>query len=254
MIIWTTVIVTFAVISLTLIALGWRLLAGRQAAGQQSPAWSTPSPAPTPISTRPRPRARPDLIGNGCTLLFGLGWTVFSLIFVIISFAIFIPEWRTASLLNETGVTTEAVVIDRRIVPDSEGDTYYITYQYSAPLPQGEQRLQYSNEESVSRQIYDDQPIESRVTIRYAANQPEVARLAGRSRTIDVMVLAFLALFGGLFVLVGLWQIYSSWQGIRHSTALARQGVLTTARLTERWLEKDSEGGNSYCVAFRFDP
>lgn len=103
--------------------------------------------------------------------------------------AIFITEWRTATSLNQTGVTTEAVIIDRRIDSDSDGNTYYVTYRM---------------------------------------------------------------LFGGLFVLIGVWLIYSSWQGIYNATALARQGLMTTAHLTERWIDKDSEGYKLYCVAVRF--
>jgi hypothetical protein len=81
--------------------------------------------------TRPTPKQPPGAGKGGRELIFGLGWTAFSLIFVIAPIAIFIAEWQTTNLLRTTGVTTEAVVISRRIDEDSEGDSYYVTYQYS---------------------------------------------------------------------------------------------------------------------------
>ena len=242
--IWS-IIAILVIISLVLAGLGWRVLARRRAG-------SPPAVPPAENSSRPDPRKRPNLAENGCGLLFGLGWTAFSLIFVIVPLAVLISEWRTAALLNETGVTAEAVVIDHRIDSDSDGDTYYVTYRYDVPLPQGD-RSRFTHTESVSRKTYEALPIESRITIRYAANDPEIARITEHSRFFEkVVMLIFFMLFGGVFVLVGLWLLYSSWQGISNARALAQRGLLTTARLTDRWEERDSDGDPQYCVAVRF--
>ena len=124
--------------------------------------------------TRPTPQ-RPTGVGNGgCEFLFGLGWTAFSLIFVIVPIAVFIAEWQTSNLLRTTGVTTEAVVISRRIDADSEGDTYYVTYRYRVPV-KGDQ-MQLTHEESVGHDLYQELSPESRVTVRYSATNPEVVR------------------------------------------------------------------------------
>lgn len=145
------------------------------------------------------------------------------MLFVAVPIAVLIAEGCTASLLNETGVTTEAVVINRQIDPDSDGSTYYVTYRYDVPLSQGD-RSRLSHTESVSRKMYEAMSIESRVTIRYAADDPEVARLAGRSRTLQIVFMIFFMLFGGLFVLIGLAMVYSSGQGIHNARALAGGG------------------------------
>ena len=50
--------------------------------------------SPEPLS-RPTPQRPPGGRGSGCELLFGLGWTGFSLTFVIVPIAIFIAEWQT---------------------------------------------------------------------------------------------------------------------------------------------------------------
>jgi hypothetical protein len=244
-------ITILAVIALTLLVLGWRQIAAGRRTGPTPATQPLPDPPVSFASTRPDPKQRPNLVGGGCDLLFGLGWTGFSLLFVIVPLAVLIAEGRTARLLNETGVTTEAVVINRRIDSDSDGSTYYVTYRYDVPLPQG-YRSRLTHTESVSRKMYEAMPIESRVTIRYAADDPAVARLAGRSRTMELVFMIFFLLFGGLFVLIGVAMVYSSGQGVNNARALARRGETTTARLTERWIETDSEGDKQYCVAVRF--
>jgi len=183
-------------------------------------------------------------------VLFGLGWTGFSLLFVIVPVAVFIAEWQTSNLLRTTGLTTEAVVISRRIDEDFEGDTYYVTYRYRVPI-KGDQ-MQLTHEESVSHDIYQELPPESPVLVRYSATNPDVVRLEGRSRTFEVILLTGMMLCGGLFVLIGVWLIYSGWQGAYRAGLLARRGELTTGRVTHCWLETDSDGDREYFVAYRF--
>jgi hypothetical protein len=208
------------------------------------------SQLPAEAVSRPTPQRPPGVGGGGCELLFGLGWTAFSLLFVIVPIAVFITEWQTANLLRTTGVTTEAVVISRRIDEDSDGDTYYVTYRYRVPI-KGDQ-MPLTHEESVNHDMYQALSPESRVLVRYSATNPEVVRLEGRSRTFEAVLLTCFMLFGGLFVLIGVWLVYSSWQGIYKAGLLARRGELTTGRVTDCWLETDSDGDKEYCVAFRF--
>lgn len=202
-------------------------------------------------ATRPTPKRPPGVGKGGCELIFGLGWTGFSLIFVIVPIAIFITEWQTANLLRTTGVTTEAVVVSRRIRGDSDGNTYYIAYHYWVPLPKGD-RTQLTHEESVDEDTYQNLPPESRVFVRYSATDPEVVRLEGQSKTFEAILLTCFMLFGGLFVFIGGWFVYSSWQEIHKARVLARYGEMTSARLIDRWTETDSDGDKEYCVAFRF--
>jgi hypothetical protein len=202
------------------------------------------------VVTRPTPQRPPGVGSGGCDLIFGLGWTGFSLIFVIVPIAVFVAEWQTSNLLRTSGVTTEAVVISRRIDEDSEGDTYYVTYRYRVPI-KGDQ-MQLTHEESVDHDTYQELSPESRVLVRYSATNPEVVRLEGRSRTFEAILLTCFMLFGGLFVLIGVWFVYSSWRKVNRASLLARRGELTTGRVTDCWIETDSDGDKEYCVAFRF--
>ncbi|MDH3675252.1 MAG: DUF3592 domain-containing protein [Anaerolineae bacterium] len=171
--------------------------------------------------------------------------------FVIIPIGILMTAWQTANLLRTTGVTTEAIVIDRRINEDSDGDTYYVTYEYGVRLPMGDQ-TRLTHEESVNHDTYQDLPPESRVSVRYSATNPEVVRLEGQSKTFQVILLSCMMLFGGLFVSIGVWFVYSSWREIHKARVLARHGEMTSGSLIDRWTETDSDGDREYCVAFRF--
>lgn len=201
--------------------------------------------------SRPSPHRPPGGEG-GCGLLFGLGWTGFSLIFVIIPIAIFIAEWQTANLLRTTGVTTEAVVVSRRIDEDSEGDTYYVTYRYWVPI-KGDQ-MALTHEESVGHDRYQELPLESTLPVRYSATDPTLVRLEGRSRTLEIVLLSCMLLMGALFVAIGAWLVYSSGQGIFRAQLLVRRGQLAAGRVTHCWVKTDSDGDREYCVGYRFAP
>ncbi|UCG12752.1 MAG: DUF3592 domain-containing protein, partial [Deltaproteobacteria bacterium] len=218
---------------------------------KRSPAPSSSAPPSEAVVDRPTPPRRPGVSFGGCGLLFGLGWTAFSLIFVIVPLGLLITELHTAILLQTTGVTTEAVVISRRIDEDSEDDTYYVTYDYWVPLPQGD-RARLTQEESVDSDTYQVLVPESRVTVRYAATSPEVARLKGQSKVFEVILLIAFMLFGGLFVAIGVWLVYSAWQDIHNGRVLAQHGEIITGNVTDRWIETDSDGDKEYCVAFCF--
>jgi hypothetical protein len=97
-----------------------------------------------------------------------------------------------------------------------------------------------------------DLPPESRVSVRYSATDLEVVRLEGQSKTFQVILLTCMMLFGGLFVSIGVWLVYSSWWEIRQARVLARRGEMTGGSLIDRWIETDSDGDKEYCVAFRF--
>ncbi|MCB0213200.1 MAG: DUF3592 domain-containing protein [Anaerolineae bacterium] len=201
--------------------------------------------------SRPTPYQPTHVFGSGCLLVFGLAWTSFSLVFVVVGLGSVAAEWTTYTLLRDNGVTTEAEVISQRVNEDSDGDTYYITYRYTAPLPQGD-RDSFTREESVSQKEYQTLTPGTQVSVRYAASHPETARLVNSSRTAALILPLFFSLFGGVFALVGIGLIAGGAKSMRQARKLAYQGVTSQAHIIERWMDTDSDGDTTYCVSYRF--
>ncbi|MCB9077738.1 MAG: DUF3592 domain-containing protein [Anaerolineaceae bacterium] len=241
--IWTLIAILGTFAAILIGAGGWELWKKRSA--KQAAARTASQ------SGHPKVQQPPNIYGSGCALTFGLVWVSLSLVFVVVGLGWLASEWTTYTLLRESGVTTEAVIISRRIDTDSDGDSFFITYRYNAPLPQGD-RGAFTNEESVSRSRYEEHPPETRVTIRYAADHPETARLASSSITGPILFALFFTVFGGIFTFVGVAMVAGGVKNLSQARALAYRGVTAQARLVERWTEQDSDGDPLFCVAYRF--
>lgn len=60
------------------------------------------------------------------------------------------------------------------------------------------------------------------------------------------------ALMAGLFGVIGVWMLVQSWRTIALAWSLTRQGQVTQATVTDRWVGKDSGGNTISCLAYRF--
>ncbi len=223
---------------------------GLLASGESWPSQDTPHPFPKHL--RPSPETPPGMADGGCTLIFSLFWSSISLVFFIAVLAGFAVELRAYLLLKASGVPTEAMVVDRRIETDSDGDdSYYVTYKYKVPAAKGD--YQYlTREQSVNRKTYQALPPESRTTVLFAPSDPSVARLESRFRA--PYLLLGVAAFAGLFVAIGLFLFRSGWKSIAQARALSRHGQSVQGTLLDRWTDTDSDGDRVYCVAYRFIP
>jgi hypothetical protein len=242
-----------SIVVLSLIGIGLSLMwRDRAKKAKSSESWGDGSPS-FKVEMGQRPKARTPLSAGsgGCFLIFGLFWTVFSLAFVILPVGMFFSEMQTYNLLKDTGDLTEGVITSRRIDEDSEGDTYYVTYKYTAPLPQGD-RQQFSHEESVSSSLYESLEPETRVQVRYARANPEVAELEQEFGPPAYWILLMSGM-GGLFTLIGLFMMSNGLRSIGKAGQLARQGQVTQGLVVDRWTEKDSDGDTVYVVAYRFN-
>jgi hypothetical protein len=229
----------------------WLMRADRAKKARPTEPWLGGQPMPLSLpGQRPKPRQPVSAVGAGCQLPFGLAWTAFSLLFLILPIGMFYSEWQTYTLLRDSGVTVEGVITGRRIDEDSEGDTYYVTYKYIAPLPQGD-RQQFSREESVGSSLYETLKPETRATVRYAPAQPEVARLEQEFGSPSLFIFCMSGM-GGLFTLIGLVLIGSSGHAIYTSRQLAWQGQVAQGFITDRWTDTDSDGDKTYIVAYQF--
>jgi hypothetical protein len=183
-------------------------------------------------------------------LIFSLFWVSLSLFGLVFSMGWLIEEWQVYTVLKDVGVTTEAVIVDRRVDEDTEDDTYYATYQYTAPLPQGD-RQKFSREEQVSGEEYEALPPETRVPILYDPAAPQTARL--KASFGPPFFGAFLSCFLVLFVLSGLALLVWAGVSLRRFILLTFYGQIISGVVVDRWVETGSES-NSYCISYRFQP
>lgn len=241
------------VIVLSLIGGGLLLMWRDRSIGVKSHEFPIVGSPPLQPGLDQRPKARTPISAGsgGCFLIFGLFWTIFSLAFVVLPIGMFYTEWQIYTLLRDTGDLTEGIVINRRIDEDSEGDTYYVTYKYTAPLPQGDRR-QFSHEESVSSSLYEILKPETRVQVRYDPANPDTAELEQEFAPPAYWIFLMSGM-GGIFTLVGLLMIRNGLLSIGRAGQLGRQGQVAQGLVVDRWTETDSDGDKVYVVAYRFN-
>jgi hypothetical protein len=171
---------------------------------------------------KPRPATRRSRFAEvaqntGCMLPFGLVWTAFSALFLVLGIVTYSNDLRTYNLLNREGVRSFAVVTERYASTDSEGDdTYYVRYEYSVPISGDETRL--STTESVPEAIYKGLEKGMAVEIRYVENQPEISRIEADFGPPGLMLPVCFGGMGFVFTLIGLGLIAgalrSTWQAL----------------------------------------
>ena len=201
-----------------------------------------------PKATVPFFRPRPQSV-----MTWG-SWAFILLLFVLLMPSLFlfvktdisamVKEWQAYRVLKESGIPLEAVIINPRTGESANGESssYYVTYQYTAPLPQGGQQ-RFTQNEKTNQKRYVAMPPETRVTILYDPANPRTARLQDGGHP-----LLPLMLFPKFFLVwLPLLFIDSSIRLIR----LRIYGQITSGIVVDRWVESGSEG-EAHCIAYRF--
>ena len=151
----------------------------------------------------------------GCMLPFGVIWTLFSAVFLVVGMATYANERRTYDLLKREGVRSVATVTEYYTIRDDEdGTTYYTRYTYHAPV--SGDATQLSTTEKVSKDTYYGLEKGMRIEIRYAETQPEISRIEAAFSPPGLMLPVCFGGMGSLFTLIGLGLIggalRSTWQ------------------------------------------
>lgn len=118
----------------------------------------------------------------------GLGFLIVMIIFfaffaLVIASVLnaFAQERKVRQALQESGVTTDAQIVDKerrtRTEKDSKGLTetshsYYLKYQYTV------NGVSYTQESSVRYDLYEKSPVGTAVSVVYLPSDPKTARLA----------------------------------------------------------------------------
>lgn len=179
------------------------------------------------------------LFAAGSSLLFGCLTTT----------TMTLPAWQTYYLLKDTGVTTEAVVIKRIFNQDSRTETrYMITYQYTAPRPQGAVQ-QFTKATPVRLSTYESLSEGAHIPILYAVPDPAVSRPQSEFEP-PVWSLAW----AGLPLLLGLAglgvALWGGWE-LKQVWALEDRGQMIIGVIFDRWVADPYR--RPPCVAYYFD-
>ena len=157
-----------------------------------------------PTSVLPQGAERILSAGStGCNIFFGIIWTLFSAIFVFAGIGFYVQQDRIYDLLSQEGVKTQAVITDKYISTDSDGDdTFYIYYQYQVSI--NGDPTQLDAQQNVSRSLYNQLEQGQTVEILYAPSQPETSQLMADFGPPDIILPLIFVCMGSLFVMIGL--------------------------------------------------
>lgn len=178
-------------------------------------------------------------------LVFGVIWTLFSLVFFSVAGVTTFNDWRTHQQLKEMGQIVQGQIAVRENFFDADSDSYYLTYRYRVA---GEV---YDNEDSVSERLYDSKQVGDVVSILYDPQEPQRARLEDNPPVsywfvvgVGTMGLVFITI--GLVALVYFGSRWRTWQILR------KNGRQVPAKIIETWVQTDSDGDDIYYVAYGF--
>ncbi|MFZ4663864.1 MAG: hypothetical protein ACOYNY_43100 [Caldilineaceae bacterium] len=169
-------------------------------------------------------------------------FTVVNLILLII---LVINSWRWWQF-TMNGVITEAKVIERELDNSGDSTSYYLTYEYSARLPD-QSRQSFTSRDSVSSRTYYQHELGTYILIRYLKHDPANATSKWHPGWIEELItgygVALLLLWLGCFYLP---KYYRN----RIHTILTQGQVLPGHVLTSTG--EDDDGSYKFTVTYEF--
>jgi hypothetical protein len=214
---------------------------------------STNSPAqglPPEFRRLSRPRVSPSLESSGCGLVFGLFWTLFSTVFVIIGLGFTISSQQEYNRLVQEGISVLAEITELEINDSSDSTSYYVHYQYRARV-QGD-LSRFEDYDRVSASFYRSLQIGQEIEILYAESDPKVTAIKSEFEPPSLLFSLIFSGMSGLFLLIGLAMMYGAFKAQAQLRQLRSQGRQTQGFVFDRWKDKDSDGDSTYFVAFAF--
>jgi hypothetical protein len=219
-------------------------------------AFSEPASTNAPTQSLPpefrrlnRPKVSPSLESSGCGLVFGLFWTLFSAVFVIIGLGFTISSQQEYNRLVQEGISALAEITELEINDSSDSTSYYVHYQYRARV-QGD-LARFEDYDSVSVSFYRSLQIGQEIEILYAESDPKVTAIKSEFKPPSLFSLVFSGM-SGLFLLIGLAMMYGAFKAQMQLRELRAQGRQVQGFVFDRWKDKDSDGDPTYFVAFAF--
>lgn len=135
-------------------------------------------------------------------LIFGGGWAIFALIFVMIGFLIVRGETYFYNRLLEEGQVARAIITDLSIDKSTESTGYYVAYKFDAPV--NGDPTSFSSTSGVSAEFYNSLSIDQRIEVIYVASDPTIVRIKSQLMQPNTTVGWVFGGLGILFLVVGL--------------------------------------------------
>jgi DNA-directed RNA polymerase subunit RPC12/RpoP len=198
---------------------------------------------------RPRITSPVGAQGYGI-MIFGIFWTLFSLIFLVLGVRSFANQFIQYSRIANEGLAARGIVTKLEIDDSGDSTSYYVYYQFSAAV--NGHFTQINARESVPEAFYNTLRVEQQVDVLYAASDPNLYRLQSQSKQPNILFGLIFGGMGGLFVLIGIGMIYSAMKSNDQLKQLRMDGKETQGVVFERWKDTDSDGHPTYLVAYAF--
>ncbi len=186
---------------------------------------------------------QPKLAGvsRGCFFGTMIGCMIALLLVLIL---VGLPAWQKGSDLKHKGITTTATVYAHEINDNSDGTSYYVSYEYWV------NDNRYWTQEQVNQEHYDQWGVGSGVTVRYLPTDPQQSDLVDDSteeRTQNILLILGIVTWMGL-MLIAIYA-WNRWMWMRR---LISNGTLLRGTVQHFHLSKDSEGGVTAELHYRF--
>jgi hypothetical protein len=202
------------------------------------------------IASLKRPKPTSTLESSGCSLIFGLGWTLFSLVFVFIGIGGLVSEYINYNRLLREGIETTAMIVDLK-AEDSDGSTiYYVYYQFTGMVNNESEKIE--DWDKVPYSLYSTFKVEQRIEIIYAASDSTLTTIKADFHPPNPLIPLIFSGMGILFTAIGVMVVYGGVRGQYHLSQLRSNGLQAQRLIFDLWQDKDSDGDTTYFVAYTF--
>lgn len=201
-----------------------------------------------------RPKVQQPLSGSlvmpVLALIFALVFTLSGIFLLALGIGGHISETNAYRQLVQEGVVVQGSIQALRIDDDADSSTYYVDYQFTAPMNGDPTRMQGS--QSVSADVYRSLRVGQSIAVRYAPSDPALSTLEVEFGPPNIIFPLVVGGTGGLGTLFGLGMTVSCARNITSLRHLRLRGRDTHACIVDRWEDKDAEGDTIYCIAYAF--
>jgi hypothetical protein len=169
----------------------------------------------------------------------------FFVIFILAGLSIAVitaHQWITTLSLVRSGVISTGIVTELTVDDDSDGDTYYVSYEFLY------RDVRHTGRSSVSRELYNSLTIGAPIEVQFLPQAPQTSRLPVRGYISEIMFTVIAVLFNGFS-----WLAYLGYENQRTKMQrLAKNGVLLSGQITDVKRAIDSENDLSLTIHYTF--